>query len=92
MAVMARVAELSWYSHGCHSASQNELEKENDMTEIKEKEIRATPEAAPEAARLTMMSGNKTFIIGLHFSETGKDTLEDKVKKLIKKDVEDGNF
>lgn len=34
----------------------------------------------------------KTFVIGLHFSETSKDTLQDKVKKLIKKDVEDGNF
>lgn len=66
--------------------------KKNDMTEIKEKEIRATPEAAQEAGRLLMKSGNKTFVIGLHFSETSKDTLQDKVKKLIKKDVEDGNF
>ena len=62
------------------------------MTEIKEKEIRATPEAAPEAGRLLMKNGNKTFVIGLHFSETSKDTFEDKVRKLIKKDVEDGNF
>ena len=72
------MAEISWYSHGCHSASQNELEGENDIIEIKEKEIRATPEATPEATRLTMTSGNKTFIIGLHFSKTSKDTLEDK--------------
>ena len=62
------------------------------MTETKEKEIRATPEAAPEAGKLTMKSGNKTLIIGLHFSETSKETFEDKVKKLIRKDVEDGNF
>ena len=62
------------------------------MTVTKEKEIRATPEAAPEAGRLTMKSGNKTLVIGLHFSETSKETLQDKVKKLIKKDVEDGNF
>ena len=62
------------------------------MTEVKEKEIRATPEAAPEAGRLTMKSGNKTLVIGLHFSATSKETLQDKVKKLIKKGVEDGNF
>ena len=62
------------------------------MTEVKEKEIRATPEAAPEAGRFTMKSGNKTLVIGLHFSATSKETLQDKVKKLIKKDVEDGNF
>ena len=62
------------------------------MTETKEKEIRATPEAAPETGRPTMKSGNKTLVIGLYFSETSKETLQDKVKKLIKKDVEDGNF
>ena len=50
------------------------------------------PEAAPEPSGLIMKSGNKTFIIGLHFSETSTDTLEDKMKKLIRKDVEDGNF
>ena len=62
------------------------------MTETKNQEIRATPEATPEAGRLTMRSGNKTLVIGLYFSETSKETLQDKVKKLIKKDVEDGNF
>jgi len=50
------------------------------------------PETASEPAGLIMKSGSKTYVIGLHFSETSKDTLEDKVKKLIKKDVEDGNF
>ena len=53
------------------------------MTETREKEIRATPDAAPEAGRLTMKSGNKTLVVGLHFSETSKETLQDKVKKLI---------
>ena len=38
------------------------------------------------------LSSLNAYVIGLHFSETSKDTLEDKVKKLIKKDVEDGNF
>ena len=62
------------------------------MENTAENTARATPEAAPESSGLVMKSGNKTFIIGLHFSETSKDTLEDKVKKLIRKDVEDGNF
>ena len=57
--------------------------------EVMEKE---TPTAAPESSGLIMKSGGTTFVIGLHFSETSKDTLEDKVKKLIKKDVENGNF
>lgn len=62
------------------------------MTEKKTNEIRDTTEAAPEATGLVMNSGGTTFIIGLHYSETSKDTLEDKVKKLIRKDVESGNF
>ena len=57
-----------------------------------ENTVRDKPEAASETGGLVMKKGNKTFIIGLHFSETSKDTLEDKIKKLIKKDVEDGNF
>ena len=62
------------------------------MENTTENAIRTMPEAAPEPSGLIMKSGNKTFIIGLHFSETSKDTLEDKMKKLIRKDVEDGNF
>ena len=62
------------------------------MKNTAENEIRATPEATSGPAGLIMKSGNKTYIIDLHFSETSKETLEDKVKKLIRKDVEDGNF
>ena len=62
------------------------------MTEVKEKEIRATPEATPEAGRLTMRSGNKTLVIGLHFAEDGKESLDNKVKRLINRDVQNDNF
>lgn len=62
------------------------------MMNTAENEIRDMPETDSESAGLIMKSGNKTYVIGLHFSETSKDTLEDKVKKLIKKDVESGNF
>lgn len=91
MAVMLWVAEISWYSHGCHSASQNELEDENDMTEMKNQEIRATPEAQDQPM-LSMQLGRTTFLIGLHFAEKGKESLDDKVKRMIRKDVQDENF
>ena len=59
------------------------------MTEFKEKEIRATPEAAPEQPMLSMRLGRTDFLIGLHFAESGKETLKDKElkqnKKLLKK-------
>ena len=58
----------------------------------KEAMVKETPATAQESSGLIMKSGGTTFVIGLHFSETSKDTLDDKVKKLIKKDVENGNF
>lgn len=36
-------------------------------------------------------SGGTTFLIGLSFASKG-DTLEDKVKKMIRKEVKDGSF
>jgi hypothetical protein len=86
------VAEISWFSHGCHSASQNETEEENNMTEIKEKEIRATPEAVSKQPMLSMRLGRTNFLIGLYFAEDGNESLDDKVKHLIKKDIQDENF
>lgn len=61
------------------------------MTETKNQEIRATPEAADQPM-LSMQLGRTTFLIGLHFTEKSKESLDDKVKRLIKKDVQDENF
>ena len=41
---------------------------------------------------LELREGNTTFLIGLHFSENTRETISDIVKKLIRKDVQDGNF
>lgn len=62
------------------------------MDTLNNEVMKETPATAPESSGLIMKSGGTTFVIGLHFSETSKDTLDDKVKKLIKKDVENGNF
>ena len=40
----------------------------------------------------SMQMDNTTYVIGLHFSKTSKETLEDKVKRLIQCDVKDNNF
>ena len=40
----------------------------------------------------SMQMDNTTYVIGLHFSKTSRETLEDKVKRLIQCDVKDGNF
>ena len=62
------------------------------MDTLNNEVMKETPATAPESSGLIMKSGGTTFVIGLHFSETSKDTLDDKVKKLIKKDVENDNF
>lgn len=62
------------------------------MTETKEKEIRATLEAVSEQPMLSMQLGRTTFMIGLNFAQKSKETLDDKVKRLIRKDVQDENF
>ena len=50
------------------------------------------PDPEPEFSGFTMKSGNTTFLVGLHFNEASKETLDDKLKKLIRKDVEADNF
>lgn len=44
------------------------------------------------AGSFSMRMGNTTYIIGVHFSQTSKDTLEDKMKRLMRDDVKTANF
>ena len=44
------------------------------------------------SSELTLRIGNTSYVLGLHFSETSKLTLEDKIKKLIRRDIERNNF
>ena len=39
-----------------------------------------------------MRMGNTTYVIGVHFSKTSRDTLEDKMKRLMRDDVKTANF
>ena len=52
-------------------------------------------EKAPKAnpvGTFTMRIGNTTYVIGVHFSQTSKDTLEEKMKCLMRDDVRTDNF
>lgn len=51
----------------------------------------STAHASP-AGTFSMRVGNTTYVVGVHFSKTSRDTLEDKVKKLIKDEVKSKNF
>ena len=48
-------------------------------------------EQKKQSSELTLRIGNTSFVLGLHFSETSKLTLEDKIKKLIRRDIERNN-
>ena len=53
------------------------------------------PTKAPKeipAGSFNMRVGNTTYIVGVHFSKESKDTLEDKVKRLMREDVKAANF
>lgn len=51
-----------------------------------------TRAASNEGGSFAMQMDNTTYTISIHFSKTSKETLEDKVKRLIQRDVKDGNF
>ena len=52
-------------------------------------------EKAPKenpAGTFNRRMGNTTYVIGVHFSTESKDTLEDKMKRLMRDDVKTDNF
>lgn len=49
------------------------------------------PKANPTGS-FNMRMGNTTYVIGVHFSKESKDTLEDKMKRLMRDDVKTDNF
>ena len=51
-----------------------------------------TPPQASPAGIFSVKIENTTYVVGVHFSQTTKDTLEDKMKHLIVNDVKSANF
>ena len=54
-------------------------------------QVVTTPQTIP-AGIFSMKIENTTYVVGLHFSKTTKDTLEDKMKRLMLDDVKTANF
>ena len=67
--------------------NDKELLEQNPQPDKEEEDV--SPEVQPD---LRMKIGRTTFLVKLHFKEDGTETLKDKVKNLIRKDVENGNF
>ena len=54
-------------------------------------QVVTTPQTTP-AGLFSMKIENTTYVVGVHFSKTAKDTLEDKMKRLMLDDVKTANF
>ena len=46
-----------------------------------------TNKTAVQASGLSMKIGGTTYVIGMHFSEKSKETMEDKVRKLALQEI-----
>ena len=55
------------------------------------KQAMTLPQANP-AGTFNVKIENTTYVVGVHFSQTAKDTLEDKMKRLMLDDVKTANF
>ena len=55
------------------------------------KQAMTPPQASPTGI-FSVKIENTTYVVGVHFSQTTKDTLEDKMKHLIVNDVKSANF
>ena len=62
------------------------------MEEIKSTATSETPAEKPDCPMILHHEGTKTYLIGLHFSGSTKETMTDKIKRLIRNDVETDNF
>ena len=52
------------------------------------------PKSTEEQTAPTMRKtiGGTTYIVTAHFSETSKKTMSDKICRMIKRDIESGNY
>ena len=46
-----------------------------------------TPPQASPAGIFSVKIENTTYVVGVHFSQTAKETMEDKIKRLLREEV-----
>ena len=49
-------------------------------------------EAGQTVPTMRKTIGGTTYIVTAHFSETSKETMSDKICRMIKRDIESGNY
>ena len=56
---------------------------------MKTNETAGTPANVPEPLLKTTV-GKITYLVGVHFSEDSKETLTDKINRMIRRDIQSG--
>ena len=59
---------------------------------MEQPEQTGTPPSTTRAGTFSVKIENTAYVVGVHFSRTAKDTLEDKMKRLMLDDVKTANF
>lgn len=61
------------------------------MTEIRDNGIKETMETMPpEEPLFKAPVGKITYLVGVHFSEDSKETMTDKIDRMIRRDIQSG--
>lgn len=60
-----------------------------DTEMLKTNEAEGTPTAAPEPLLKTTV-GKITYLVGVHFSEDAKETMADKIDRMIRREIQTG--
>lgn len=47
-----------------------------------------TIDTKEETPKITRQIGNTEYVVGIHFNQEASETMSDKVKRMIKKDVD----
>ena len=66
-------------------------ENRNEHTEMSAEDGRIS-QAPDETQRTAIRLGKTTYLVGMHFKDDGKETMKDKVIRMIREDVQSGNF
>lgn len=71
-----------------------ESEESMQTTENGHTATQGSPKSTEEQTTPTMRKtiGGTTYIVTAHFSETSKETMSDKICRMIKRDIESGNY
>ncbi len=60
-----------------------------DTEMMRTNEAQATPAAAPDLLLKTTV-GKITYLVGIHFSEDAKETMADKIDRMIRREIQTG--